>query len=305
MADQYLRKVSLVVADQSGSGLDLSELRIKFVVKQWDIQTPNSLSARVYNVSDQTAQLVKDEFTRVVLQAGYDGGNYGVIFDGTIVQARRGRESATDTYLDILAADGDEAYNFAILNASLAAGATPKDRADLSFKAMAEHNVGTGYIADLSGGGLPRGKVMFGMARDELRKIAATTGTTWSIQDGKVQIVPVTSYLPGEAVVLTARTGMIGLPEQTADGIKVRSLLNPRIKSAARVQIDNKSIQNAELDLRYTAINFFPRVTDDGFYRVIAVDHSGDTRGNDFYSDMICIAVDDAVTIGLATKGYS
>jgi hypothetical protein len=49
---------------------------------------------------------------------------------------------------------------------------------------------------------------------------------------------------------------------------------------------------------------FLPRVTDDGFYRTIVAEHSGDTRGNDFYTDLTCIALDDGVTPGLVAKGY-
>ena len=62
----------------------------------------------------------------------------------------------------------------------------------------------------MAGPALPRGKVMYGMARKYMRDTAKQTGTSWSIQDGKVQMVPVRGYLPGEAVVLTAETGLVG-----------------------------------------------------------------------------------------------
>ncbi|MGQ3505100.1 hypothetical protein ACT9SR_13340, partial [Enterococcus faecalis] len=76
--------------------------RIVFDVRRGDLQTPNSLRARVYNVSETTRQRIEQEFTRIVLQAGY-AGNYGIIFDGSVKQVRRGRENQTDTYLDITA----------------------------------------------------------------------------------------------------------------------------------------------------------------------------------------------------------
>ena len=92
MAEQFGRKVSLIIGPDAGDALDLSGLRIVFRVQRGDTQTPNSLRARVYNVSDNTAQRAESkEFTRIVLQAGYEG-NYGIIFDGSIIQVRRGRE---------------------------------------------------------------------------------------------------------------------------------------------------------------------------------------------------------------------
>ena len=307
MSTQYGRVASLVVADGI-SALDLSQLHLKFQIKQFDLQTPNTAQIRVFNVSDQTAQKVQTEFSRVVLQAAYEGGDIGTIFDGTLVQVRRGRESPVDTYLDLSAADGDVASNFAVVNAAVAAGSSFADRAKALTQAMGQHGVREGYTCPLPEGKLPRGKVMFGMARDHLRDLAFATDTKWSVQNGELQIIPLEGYLPGEAVVLTSATGMIGLPEQTQDGIKVRCLLNPKIKIGAQVKIDNKSIQQAQLQLsaQGSAQNaFLPSISDDGLYRVVVCEHSGDTRGNEWYSDLICIALGQGVTPGLVSKGYA
>jgi hypothetical protein len=307
MSQQYLRKVGLLVGDATGQGLDLSELRIEFKVRQWDLQTPNSAFIRVWNLSEATMRQVQGEFTRVVLQAGYQDGPFGTIFDGSIIQPKRGRANATDTYLDIVAADGDQAYNFAVVNTSLVAGATPKDQVNAVVGAMGQHGVMQGYVPDLPANALPRGKVLHGMARDHLRDLGASTDTKWSIQNGSVQMVPLKGVLPGPAVVINSASGMIGIPEQTQEGIKVRTLLNPDIKMGRAVQINNADINRAQLDVSLQGQlqnAFLPRVTDDGFYRVIVAEQSGDTRGNDWYTDLICIALDDGVTPGLVSKGY-
>jgi hypothetical protein len=307
MSRQYLRNVSLLVGDEGGGGLDLSALRIRFAVKQWDLQTPNSAVIRVWNVADKTADLVREEFTRVVLQAGYQEGPFGTIFDGSIIQAKRGRENATDTYLDIVAADGDEAYNFAVMNTSLARGSAAADHHGAICAAMGKHGVTPGFTPDLPPGKLPRGKVMFGMARDHLRRLGAATDTKPSIQNRQVQLTPVQGVLPGPAVRINAASGMIGIPEQTQDGIRVRCLLNPDIRMGRAIQVNNADINQAQLavSLQGQVQNaFLPRVADDGFYRVIVTEHMGDTRGNDFYSDLTCIALDDGVTPGLVAKGY-
>lgn len=300
MAEQFGRKVSLIIGPDAGDALDLSGLRIVFRVQRGDLQTPNSARIRVYNVSDNTAQRAAAEFTRVVLQAGYEG-NYGIIFDGSIVQVRRGRESPTDTYMDITAADGDMAYNFAVVNTTLAAGSTHADVVDACLKAMGKYGVTAGYIADLPSNPMPRGQVLFGMARDHLETVARSTQTLWSIQDGQLQIVPETSYVPGEIPVINARTGMVGLPEQTQNGITVRMLLNPGVKIGRLIQLDNSSIQRYEFSLssdqaranRNTALQ--NKINGDGFYYVMSNEFWGDTRGNDWYNEVICLAVDATV----------
>jgi len=307
MSRLYKRKVTLRVGDAAGEGLDLSALRIRFQVRQWDLLTPNTANIRVWNLSDETALQIDREFTRVVLEAGYEEGPFGTIFDGSIIQAKRGRENATDSYVDIVAGDGDQAYNYAIINTSLAAGSTAADRLDVLTKAFGEHGVRPGFAPEMPKNALPRGKVMFGMARDHLRSLGHSTETKPFVQNGELQLVPLGGVIPGPALVLTADTGMVGIPEQTHDGIHVRCLLNPEIKMGRAVQIDNASINRAPLSLSLQGQlqnAFLPRVADDGFYRVIVAEHHGDTRRDEFYSDLTCIAIGDPVTMELVNKGY-
>lgn len=297
MTDQYLRKASLIIGENAGDALDLSELRFSFVVKRGDFQTPNSARIRVYNMNPDTMARVQKEFKRVVLQAGY-GGNFGLIFDGTVVQTRRGRTSQVDTHLDITAADGDAAYNFAIVSTTLAAGSTAQDHFNVAAQAMAKHGVGGGYTAGLQSNPLPRGKVMFGMARDFMRGVARATQTTWSIQDGKIVVIPETSYMPGEIPVINSDTGLIGLPVQTQNGINFRVLLNPNIKIGTLVQLDNKAVQQFEYSLNVPQqaqnqrTSLENKLQTDGFYYVMWAEHQGDTRGNDWYTDVVCLAAD-------------
>lgn len=306
---QYLRQISLKVGD-ADEALDLSDMRIRFAVRRGDLKTPNSADIRVYNLSEHTMQKVQKEFTRVVLQAGY-AGNYGVIFDGTIKQVRRGRESPTDTYIDITAADGDSAYNFAVMNVTLAAGSTASDHLEQALGSMASRGITMGDRPALSESKLPRGKVFYGMTRDYLDTLGKTQDVSWSIQDGKLTLIPNNAYLPGEAVVVNSATGMIGLPEQTQNGITVQTLLNPGIRIGKRIKIDNSSIQRYRYGLSIGnqptngMVNATAYVADDGFYRSIVVDHYGDTRGNEWYTSVIALAVDASVPLGLIDRPES
>lgn len=295
---QWMRACSLIVGPSGGEGLDLSALRITFQTKKGDAETPNSAEINVYNVSDETASKIRREFTQVFLAAGYQG-NCGLIFQGNIRQVRLWRENGVDTVLSILAADGDRAYNFATVNTTLAAGSRPADRVRACQSSFAEKGTKPGYTPDLGGEALPRGKVMYGMSRQYMRDEARDTGTDWSIQDGAVQMVPKKGYLPGEAVLLTSETGLIGAPEQTQDGITVRALLNPRLKIGGRIKLDNASIKRAETPLKAAAGQGVARIDADGFYRILKVEFSGDTRGNDWYADMTCIGIDDTMRMPL------
>ena len=69
MTQQYLRNLSLVVANPSGDGLELGSLRVVFQIHRGDTTTPNSCDVRVYNLSDATANTVDNEFTQLALKA--------------------------------------------------------------------------------------------------------------------------------------------------------------------------------------------------------------------------------------------
>ncbi len=299
--EQYMRSCELVVFGNDLDGLDLSALRIKFSVKRSDTATPNTADIRVYNLEEETALRIRKEFKKVILQAGYPG-NIGVIFQGNIKQVIIGRESATDTFIDIVAGDGDRAYNFAIINSTLSKGSSQLDQVKAATNAMTPKGVTAGHIGDMPPEKLPRGKVMYGSAKTYLRNVAQTSKKQWSIQDEKITFVGIKTYLPGEQVVLTSKTGMIGTPQQTNDGVNVKCLLNPKIQVGGRVHIDNASILQQKLNLDQIAAakgntstinNLIPRhLNADGSYYVLVIEHTGDTRAIDWYSSLICLNID-------------
>jgi hypothetical protein len=291
--EQFGRVCTLLVSNKAGGAVDLSNLRIKFAVKRSDTMTPNCADIRVYNLDLKTAAFIKKEFTNVVLQAGYLG-NYGVIFSGNIKQVIIGRESATDTFVDIIAGDGDRAYNFAIVNTTLAKGSSQSDHLNVAVNSMASHGVNSGYVGALPAAKLPRGKVMYGNSKDYIRGIADSSGFGWSIQDEKVNFVKQSTYLPGTMVILTSKTGMIGTPQQTNEGVNCKTLLNPFLKIAGRIKIDNRSVERYKINLSVpnSPANIPAPLTADGVYYILVVEHQGDTRGTEWYSNLITLNID-------------
>ena len=308
MTRQWIREYSLTV-EGAGSAIDASDLRIRFKVDQNTLQRPNSAEITITNLSNETADKIQKEGKLVTLSAGYEGASK-LLFKGDIIQKRKGRENPVDTYLTILATSGDKAYNFAVVNKSLAAGHTFRDQVNAAFEPMKEHGITLGHIGDLGSKVMPRGRTMFGMARDFLRDIAFSTNTAWSIQNNKLQVLENQKTLPGQAVVLNSQTGMVGMPVQTINGIIVRCLLNPEIRPGTRIQINQSSIQTAAFSPNYTAEvqnSMLPSIAEDGFYKALVVDHVGDTRGNPWYTDIVCIRADGQgpIPLGLAGQGIN
>lgn len=306
MTRQWIRKVNLTVG-KSNEVINVSELRLRFAVSQYDKQTPTNAVITITNLASATAKKISKEYNSLTLQAGYEG-NCATIFQGEILQTRIGRENPVDTYCWILAKEGQTAYSYAMVNKALAAGHTFGDQVQACLDALKPYGITAGFIADLGAAKMPRGKPLFGMVRDQLRAICQATNTSWSIQSGKLQIVKNNEAVPGNAVVLNSRTGLVGMPTQTLDGIEFRCLLNPQIRPGTLVQIDQASIQQFALSPSYplqAQQYLVPNIEADGFYRVIKVDHTGDTRGNDFYTSGICwsAAGKGPAPLGATTRG--
>ncbi len=290
---QYIRKIKLIVSTESGEGLDLSNLRIVFDIKQGDSQTPNASKIRVYNLSQDTIARIKREFTIVTLQAGYES-NFGTIFEGNIKEVIYGSDNTTDNFIDIACGDADFAYNNAVINKTLNAGANQSDIVGAALFEMTQMGVKQGFIDDLSSPKLPRGKVMYGMSRDFLRNSAYNTQSSYSIQNGTYQMIKLTGVLPTEAVVLSSKTGLIDRPQQTNDGIVAKCLLNPNIKIGSSININQADVQEEIVDGTDdgNAVNNPSPIAADGFYRVYVIEFTGDTRGNDWFSIVTGLSMD-------------
>lgn len=293
MTRQWIRNCRLTLGNSSQT-IDLSSLRIRFEVQYATVQSPTVADIIITNPSDQTVNLFDKQFRDVTLEAGYDD-ELSLIFKGQAKYKRAGRETLTDTYLNLICKSGDEAYTKATVSKTLAAGHTFRDQVNVALKSMEAYGVTAGYIADLGSQQMPRAISLFGMAREVLRRVCIATNTSWTIHNGKVNIVRNDGSLPGDVVVLNSRTGMIGRPIQTFEGIEARCLLNPRIGPGTKIKIDERSIEQVKLAPDWSdkeTTDYVPPFSADGTYTVAAVRHIGDTRGGPWYTDMICIRPD-------------
>jgi hypothetical protein len=311
----FVRRLGLLLTNSAGEALDLSQFRVTFSVEAADVDHPNSAVIRVHNLSPDTMAKITGEFQQVVLQAGYEPPNpFGVVFAGSIKQFRKGKSDAVTSYIDILASDGDVAFNNSFINRTLAAGHTPAQEVDAAVAAMnvaiqtanpklPEITINAGTpVASLPGGIIPakRGKVMFGMARDVIRSAASRLQCSWSIQNGQIQVIPYNSYLTTSSIIqLSQFTGVIGIPEATDEGIKIKTLLNPNIVIGCLVQIDERLVNQTLYAAgrppvpynQYKGVQLYASVLRDGLYRVYAVEHEGDIRGQPWYSNLTCLLV--------------
>lgn len=124
---QWLRKYRLLIVPKSGgNAIDVSQLRITFICEKSTTETPNFSQITVYNLAGSTIASIKAG-DKVILEAGYQNGNCGMIFTGEIVQPYTSKSDNTDIALTLIVQDGDAYLNSAFTAQTIGKKATPKD----------------------------------------------------------------------------------------------------------------------------------------------------------------------------------
>ena len=290
---QWIRTCSVIVGRQltksTAGGLLINQLRIKFTVEKSLRGPPNTANILIYNLNPAHDAQVKNEFDDVMLQSGHTRDSR-VIFRGSIKYPFHYRDT-NDWITEIQAADGDRDYHSSIVNMTIAAGRPAEDVVDELLATMPNTRKGT---IQLNPYRHLRGRVLAGSTRRVLDVFAREHGAAWSIQDGYLDIVAADAALPVEAIVVNSETGMLGAPEVSGKGIKVKMLLNPQVRINGMIILDNNNIKIQALQ-QYTN---GPKVRDkklirldpDGRYKVYKLKHEGDTRG-DGSTEVECVAL--------------
>ncbi len=287
------RKYRVIVSDVNGIGMDVSTLRCTFQIEKSLSETPNYAEIVLYNLSAQTENSIIKEGAKVILEAGYQSPQYGLIFSGDIVQPLRGKEDNTTYTLTLVSQDGDLFYNKGIINASFRAGQTPRDVLENIAK-QSTNALEIEQLSDnLSQAALPRGKAFFGLTRDYFRQIAKSEQAAFYINNNKIEFVKAMDLPSDEIIKLSGKSGLIGMPEQTEEGIQATCLLNPLLDLNKMIAIDLSSIQRQKAGKE----NEIKNIEGSGIFKIIKLTHKGDSRGDEWYTEFTAIAQTGAVPV--------
>lgn len=257
-------------------GVALDGLRCAFKVTKSLEQTPNQCVLTVYNLSkDRRAQLQK-KGTKVFLQAGYTG-TVRQIFSGDarLVQSK---QQGPDWMTEFQCGDGERAYRFARFSETYRPGTSVEQV--VRALAAALNIDASNAVQQVTNARGPAGLDQFvygyayhGKASDALGEILRSVGLSWSIQDGKLQVLSSTDVAQGQVVVISKESGMVDSPvfntpkdEEGAPTLSVKTLLQPAILCGGSVEIRSESVN--------------------GQFKVLSLTHEGDTNGGPWHTSL-------------------
>lgn len=288
-------------------------LRMTFEVLQTTVSNPWWFADIViYNLNDQTIQNTLYNATWCTLRAGFQTGpnKYAVIWDGPVFQVLFDRENVVDRRVtlhcvanptqlaDIVAFSVGPFASQQQLVARMAAatGLPPIDPSQGTQDAAVNQRMTAKQF--------PRGRGVFGKVSKYLVQMAEDQFSQ-TFQDGRqaymgdinngdltpaVIYAPVAAPGPSVAPLPSGVTAsIVGTPRQTPFGIIFEVLLDPRMKvqlPALVVQLDRSTVYQ-QLTLAPNPNSGFPSpFTSNLTFFVSQVRHHGDTRGNDWQTEV-------------------
>jgi hypothetical protein len=274
----------------SNSDYEDQSLDVSFKIEKFGWKNPNFSEVIVYNLNPQTENLTIRSGARILVEAGYVNGDYGVICDSNIFQPIWEREDTVTTKVTFKCIDAmDIIYENHVSAVSGPLARQKNCILGMAAGARRPFNI-TKISEDMGDAQLARGKIFFDSPTHYMRKYAQQYGTVMSTVDREVYLDrpqdPIPQNLTKQALVLSpGKGGLVDVPQQTQDGITFTCLLNPKIRvfspEPMLVKIDNQIIR--QMAIQYGSSGF-SRLDEDGIYRVIGVTHSGSTRGNEWYT---------------------
>jgi hypothetical protein len=249
----------------------------------------------IWNPTKETERKIIQEVgegSEVYFYAGYSKGKYGQIFGGKVFQVMFTREQVTDYKLTLICMDGERLFKDNFVNFTLDEYTDQTLLNEVAARAKSTIPVGT-ISSGIDNRKKFRGATFLGRPDKIVREVVRRNSAQMFMKDGELNVVKLTDAPQGNPILVDPSTGLIGTPQQTDFGISFRVLLNPEIiltSPLSYVKLDLSQI-NVQEQKRTPSQNpnapHTPKIPKDGFFSIGGVRHIGDTRGNDWYTDVV------------------
>lgn len=286
MSLQFKRGCKVEIFNDSET-LTVEGLRIKFEVVRTSLGYPNRGKIEIYNLDETKIQQITKRFSTVRIFAGYAGA-LPQIYEADLSNYFKSRVGV-DSVFTLITGSGRRSFDTSRFSKTYAAGILPESIIREVVASFA--NVTSGVLV------LPtelptklQPLSLSGSSKAVLDQLALDYNFDWSIDQGVLDVVARGLIADDRAVFdINSATGLIGGATLTELGADFRVLLNPEILVGREVRMNAASVQLSQAGLEFRKV----RTIADGFYKVKEIRLIGDTRGQDWYTDIIGWRVED------------
>lgn len=241
-----------ITPDEGGDQIIITGNRVAFDITKTLSSEPNVGIIKVYNLSAQTRNLIKDVDYTITLEAGY-GDRLDIIFKGSITDVSHAIQKP-EVVTTIEGEDGGKEIKRSRISKSFSEGYSSKKMVDdiakglnLPFKIPTE-------LTSIIDSKILGSEVFNGQVKNALDRIGLQSGFSWSVQNGELVFTVDYKLDSNEVAVLNYQSGLIGSPERIAiqdkkgkelKGWRVTSFLNPLIVPSNQISIESREIKKS------------------------------------------------------------
>ncbi len=275
MARRFLRRIVVIVGDAE-EAIGIEDLLIRFLISNEASPTPASGHVDIVNLNDANERRIRERGKKIVVRAGYEGGELGLVLDGVVRRVERKREGldrVTRVFIGGMTADGEGPLSArrALVNQTWQGEVSVRD---LVLVAAAKIGLPVSGL-DL----IPEDAVevdfryVNGSAQQMLTGRLRPYGIEWFEQDGAIRLsrFAMSGDDRPQGIVISEATGMLDTPQVLDDGMRIKTLLDVRLKLDTRVRVESPFLERGGYD---------PATT----WKVTATQHNADNREGDFYT---------------------
>ena len=237
MARRFLRRVRVQIGD-SDVGLQVEDLLIKFRLRRATTDTPADGHVLIYNLSDDSEQRVHQRGVRCRVEAGYQG-DVALLFDGDVRRVSRQRDGHNRIVRVDVAGNATKQQGAIFLKTYEGAVAVR----DIVRDAVATMGLELGPLDLIPADAQEIDYTYHGPTRVLLSPygLLRPYGLHAYEDNGVMRISASSGRQPGRPPQRYRRqseqTGMIGTPTITDDGIRLKSLIDGRLRLDTRIRV--------------------------------------------------------------------
>lgn len=286
MGRQWIRKWQVLVSADGTNCLDTTDLDISFNLTKTMNSNGNYGTVTIYNLSANSIKKNVEKGGRVIISAGYQETNYGVIFDGDIIDFRTYLENNVNKVLEISIKDGNTFLN-GFVNESFEAGMTTQTILD-TFQGKIDSDISFGDVSpNLANATLPRGRVVYGTPRQVISNLAKTENGVFYINDRKINLIKADDPPTDQVYSFTPESGLIDSLTQTEEGVEFTCLLNAALNLNKYVHVSSEYVNRS---LSTNGTNPTTSIANGGIYKIVEINFDGVNRDRPWYCHVKGIA---------------
>lgn len=283
----YFDRVCKVIVE-GPQGITIEGAKIQFEIVKSKNAKENTAKVEIYNLAPNTRKIITEQDGLVRIFAGYSQDKGLIeIGQGDISKVRHNRDK-TEVVTEIYTAEGIKKIRDNPISISFSSKSKIKLTNVIdTLKTKTNNQFAFRLINVDESKTIDNGYSDIGSLDQILNNLGLQYEFSWSIQNGVIAIKGGKKPTGNEIMLLTASSGLILHPEsvkrvsrrlekssitkQTKQVNSVQALLQPHLQINDIIAIESQDLK--------------------GKYEIQKITHRGDTRGNDWYSDMEVIAI--------------